>query len=143
MVHSRIAALSPTQRRLVASALRRVVAMRLALLVRSLDSLHRGIERSGQRTQADFTAQEAACAVRAVARRVPGTHCLARSLALHALLRDAGFDSELRIGVARDGAGIAAHAWVECTGEPVGDASDIASRYAAFDGPVPLQAFGR
>ena len=135
MVHSRIAALSPTQRRLVASALRRVVAMRLALRVRSLESLYREIEGRGTRTRADFTPQEAAWAVQAVARRVPGTRCLVRSLALHALLRDAGFDSELLIGVARDGSGIAAHAWVRCEGEDLEEGA-VAAQYLTL-GALP------
>ena len=65
-----------------------------------------------------------AWAVHAVARRLPGTRCLARSLVLHALLRRDGHPSELRVGVAREpGDTVRAHAWVECAGlafEPEG-----------------------
>ena len=109
--------------------------MRLALCVRSLESLNRRIEQGARHTRADFTPQEAAWAVRAVARRVPGTYCLARSLALHSLLRDAGYDSELRIGVARDGAGIAAHAWVCCGGEDLEEGA-VAAEYVTL-GALP------
>ena len=131
----RIAALSAIQRRLLARALWRLAGMRVALWIRSLDALHRSIEQGRRRDRPDFTPQEAAWAVRAVARRVPGTHCLVRSLALHALLRDAGFDSELRIGVARDGTGIAAHAWVRCGGEDLEEGA-VAADYVSL-GSLP------
>ena len=69
----------------------------------------------------------AAWAVSAAARRVPGTRCLAWSLALRGLLAQMGIASRLRIGVAAGGDGrLDAHAWVECEGqdwswgEPVG-----------------------
>lgn len=79
---------------------------------------------------------EAAWAVGALARRMPGTACLARSLALHGALRSAGFASEVRIGVAKDGPdALVAHAWVVCEGRllPPGEEP---SRY------TPLPPFG-
>jgi hypothetical protein len=39
--------------------------------------------------------------------------CLARALAAHAMLRRRGIVSRLCLGVAREGAELAAHAWVE------------------------------
>jgi hypothetical protein len=71
-----------------------------------------------------FGAEDAVWAVCAVARRVPGTACLARSLALQGVLRTAGIASELRIGVAKDASeGLIAHAWIVCEGRilPTGD----------------------
>jgi hypothetical protein len=60
---------------------------------------------------------EAAWAITAVARRLPGTRCLAWSLALRGMLAQAGFPSDLRLGVARgEAGGITAHAWVESGG---------------------------
>src|SRR5689334_17084404 len=60
---------------------------------------------------------EAAWAITAAARRVPGTRCLAWALALRGLLEQAGVASELRIGVASGGSGaITAHAWIEHAG---------------------------
>lgn len=58
-----------------------------------------------------------AWAVRTTARRVPRASCLTQSLALEALLVQAGHPANLRIGVARktDGA-FEAHAWVESEG---------------------------
>lgn len=58
-----------------------------------------------------------AWAVTAAARRVPGTRCLAWSLALRGLLSQMGVTSRLRIGVAAGDPGqLDAHAWVECDG---------------------------
>ena len=132
---ARIAALPSSHRRLLARSLVLLVGYRLALHLIPLDSLLRRIERRSRESRADFTPREAAWAVAAVARRLPGTLCLARSLALHALLRRSGFGSELRIGVARAQPGIAAHAWVECAGETLEDEGAAAS-YAAL-GPLP------
>jgi hypothetical protein len=58
----------------------------------------------------------AARAVTAAARCVPRTRCLAWTLALRGLLGQAGVSSEVRIGVAPGGAGLQAHAWLECAG---------------------------
>ena len=73
----------------------------------------------------------AAWAIQAVARRLPGTHCLARSMALNAMLRSEGHVSEIRFGVDREGDGaLAAHAWVTCGGRPVPD-EDV-GRFVSF-----------
>jgi hypothetical protein len=58
-----------------------------------------------------------------VARNIPWdlATCLPRSLTLWWLLRRRGIESELRLGVRKDGDSIVAHAWVECEGEVVGD----------------------
>lgn len=56
-------------------------------------------------------------AVSASARRLPGTTCLPAALVLHRLLRAAGHESELHIGVAHEGGGLAAHAWIARDGE--------------------------
>jgi hypothetical protein len=45
--------------------------------------------------------------------------CLAQSLALHWWLCSEGIPSELRIGVAKQGRELGAHAWVELNGAPV------------------------
>jgi hypothetical protein len=73
--------------------------------------------------------------VRIAARRhlYPMT-CLRRSLVLQWLLARAGISVELKLGVRRDGAGIAAHAWIEYLGEPIGEPDEIAE-YARFQLP--------
>ena len=86
----------------------------------------------------------AAWAVSAAARRVPGTRCLAWSLALRGLLAQMGVASRLRIGVAAGGDGrLDAHAWVECEGqdwswgEPVGRYGVLRPpARSAIDGPT-------
>lgn len=71
---------------------------------------------SGERTLAGDP-RALAWAVRAAARRVPRASCLTQSLALEALLAQAGHRSTLRIGVARKNDGtFEAHAWVESEG---------------------------
>lgn len=68
-----------------------------------------------------------------VARNMPGNliTCLPRSLTLWWLLRQRGIESELRIGVRKDGEVINAHAWVVCRGEVVGDSEY--ERYEPFE----------
>lgn len=57
----------------------------------------------------------------AARRQLLPAHCLAQSLALHHWLRAEGVPSVLRIGVRKDGARLAAHAWVELGGVVVND----------------------
>lgn len=80
-----------------------------------------------------------ACA-RAVGRAahlVPGSRCLARSLATECLLRRHGHAAALRLGVrfADDGE-LEAHAWIESGGASVGTGND-AGRYTPL-APPPL-----
>jgi Transglutaminase-like superfamily len=56
--------------------------------------------------------------------------CLPKSLCLRWLLGRHGLDSELRIGVARPDGGLAAHAWVERQGRPVGEALGVEERFS-------------
>jgi hypothetical protein len=81
--------------------------------------------------------ERAAWAVTAAARRVPGTRCLAWSLALGGLLAQMGVPSRLRFGVARQGPGaIDAHAWVECQGRDWSWGGDAARGYGVLRPPV-------
>jgi hypothetical protein len=69
-------------------------------------------------------------AVRAASRRIPAASCLTQSLALHCLLSSAGHHSEVRIGVGKDMEGrFAAHAWVECAGQPLLSGPEEVERY--------------
>lgn len=61
--------------------------------------------------------------------------CLEQSLTLHALLRRAGVDSRLRLGVQPHP--FAAHAWVEVAGEPVNDVLEHVSHFTPLLDPVP------
>lgn len=57
----------------------------------------------------------------AAQRHLAPAHCLQRSLVLHRWLRHEGLPSRLRIGVARDGSALKAHAWVELGGRVIND----------------------
>lgn len=56
-------------------------------------------------------------------------HCVPRALALRSLLAEEGVATELRIGVRKEGGRLAAHAWVEHRGAPIGEAPAIAERF--------------
>lgn len=56
--------------------------------------------------------------------------CLPKALCLRWLLGRHGIESELRIGVARQDGGLAAHAWVERQGCPVGESARVEDRFA-------------
>lgn len=58
--------------------------------------------------------------------------CLPKALCLRWLLGRHGIESTLRIGVARQDGGLAAHAWVEREGIPVGETRDVDERFAAL-----------
>ncbi len=78
-----------------------------------------------------------AWAVSAAARRhLYPMRCLPRALCLRWLLGRHGFESELRIGVAREDGALLAHAWVEREGRPVGEEGG-AERFAALANPHP------
>jgi hypothetical protein len=74
-------------------------------------------------------------AVRKVATHGPvQANCLARSVALQRLLRDAGIErGVLRVGVRRDAGAFEAHAWLELDGRVVGDEQANTERYSPFE----------
>ncbi len=64
--------------------------------------------------------------------------CLQRSLALEHLLRQEGHAAAIRFGVRR-GDRLAAHAWVEVDGRPLGEPGEIEARFARL---VPVAEAG-
>lgn len=63
--------------------------------------------------------------------------CLPRTLGLRWLLGRAGIPTDLRIGVARQGDQLLAHAWVERDGLPVGERSgELSSFHPLHEIPV-------
>lgn len=102
-----------------------------------LERLARSGTRPGKRSAEAATAEVRRLnrLVRIAARRhlYPMT-CLRRSLVLQWLLGRAGISVELKLGVRREGAGIAAHAWIEYLGEAIGEPDEIAD-YARFQLP--------
>jgi len=59
--------------------------------------------------------------------------CLAESLALWFLLGQQGIPAALRIGVRKKLGDFEAHAWVECDGTALNQASEQHRHYATFD----------
>lgn len=55
--------------------------------------------------------------------------CLPRSIALRRLLRARGIPARLEIGVRKESGSLAAHAWVEVDGDPVGEPEAIEERF--------------
>ncbi len=117
----------------------RVVGFRRlhALLARG----KRGPPRTGDNraVSREARARSTAGAVSAVGSLGPfGATCLSRSLTLWWLLRRQGIESDLRIGVRKQGEGIEAHAWVEIDGSVVSEAGDFWLEYSAFDRAIAL-----
>ncbi len=71
---------------------------------------------------------------------LPWSTCLSRSLALCRALRRRRLPAVMRLGAARDGPGLKAHAWVEMHGRVLNDSTTIAAVFpplAAPDRPPP------
>lgn len=82
----------------------------------------------------DVAAPRLAVLVRAVAKHVPGAECLAQSLVLARLLREAHpHDVVVRIGVRTGEGALAAHAWVELAGAVLNDGDDVAARFPVIE----------
>lgn len=100
--------------------------------------------RGKPRTTAPGVMQRSAQMVALAGRHSLGrSTCLTRSLVLIRLLKQRGFDSQLRIGVRITNGALDAHAWVEHDGVPVNDRRGIGEEFAAFAEAIPLDAFGR
>ena len=135
----KFASLSPLRRRLLVQATARVAVIRLGLSVTPLSSV---LSRVGRQADRPLRRQRASVpdlvwAVQVASRRLLRTNpCLTEALALWGLLRHHGYETELRIGVARDqSAGFQAHAWVERNGEVLIGGERSPDTY------VPLPAF--
>lgn len=106
-------ALPGDDRRLLLQALMTTVMFRLALHLMSIERLRRLSSRMGHGWR---SVDRIVWAVRAVARRMPGTTCLNSALALQSLLSANAHGSDLHIGVTREEGVFVAHAWVEKDG---------------------------
>ena len=109
------------ERQLLFGAVALVTAVRIGVSVCGLGRLRRALSRlSPRRVEIPLSSERIGWAVRAAAQRVPGARtCLVQALAAETLLARHGHVAQLRIGVARAGAGIEAHAWLEQNGQPV------------------------
>jgi hypothetical protein len=132
-------AFSPTQRQAFVQAWCLLPLVWLGLRVWKLPRLHAWLAAGAKALPAPSVTQVADAhamgdAVNAAARHTPfPATCLTRSLLLVWLLGRRGVSSALRIGVQLNNGRLAAHAWVECAGQPVNDRPDVADAYAPFD----------
>ncbi len=125
----------PERRDLLAAAWRLPLAhisMRLLGLRRSQRLLGRLSARAGTPPVEKW--QRRAVALRRVGARLPGVHCLSRSLCLWCWMRRSGLDPELRIGVRRGEQGaIESHSWVDLEGVPVDESPDVVTAFRVVD----------
>ena|SRR5690348_15213280 len=110
--------LSKPERAILLQAAFSIVCVRFLLCVFPLGRVQRFACRSTWRSERTCTADHIVWAIHAAARIVPGSTCLIRSLAAHALLNRFGYKPVLTIGVAKNNWGrLEAHAWVSCEGQ--------------------------
>lgn len=135
----RLVSLSAVERRALAQATGRVLVIRFRLTVQPLGRVLTAVRRQSERPRSAPPAPVPVLvwAVRAAGRRfLRRNPCLTEALALWGLLRRHGYDSRIRIGVARDRtAEFEAHAWVERDGEILIGGSRSPESY------VPLPVF--
>jgi hypothetical protein len=122
----------------LAEAVLFIVTARILLIVAPIDRLLTGERAPGERglltsAPGDPRAAVVAQALRSASRRLPGkTTCLARALAGLWMLRRRRLGAVVHLGMRREAAGLAAHAWLEsaggvvCGGEDMGDFTPIA-----------------
>lgn len=100
-------------------------------------------EESGETAASTEAVDPAALArmVRVASIRSPfPSTCLSHSLTLWLLLRRNHVESDLCIGVRRDGRALAAHAWVECRGRPLNDVPDIGEQFVIIHRSTPAMS---
>ena len=109
--------LSRSERRLGVRAVRVVAWVRLLLTIRSFAAADRATRAVRVSPSAGgHSPERIGVVVAAVSRYVPGATCLTQALAARVLLAQEGHSSELVLGMARVGARLRAHAWLEAGG---------------------------
>ncbi|MEP6714932.1 MAG: lasso peptide biosynthesis B2 protein [Terriglobia bacterium] len=79
-----------------------------------------------------------ACRAQRIVKRSLGIDgsCLVRSLALWAMLRKRGIETELRVGMRKREGRVEGHAWLEFQGQALNEAESVIATYSAL--PVPV-----
>lgn len=140
----KLIALTASDRHLLAKTALLLGMIRLGLWLLPFQTLRRLVVKMTQTTselQKDddlVFVNKVVWAVRVVSRRMPGkVKCLARALTTQVLLGRHGYQSQIRIGVAKGNQGqLEAHAWVESQGKVIiGGLKDL-GRYT----PLPIEA---
>jgi hypothetical protein len=136
--------LTAAERRLAVSAVGTLALARVALATAEWPRVRRLVDRAGGRGLLKDDppyARAVSDAMLRAARLMPGARCLPQALAAEVMLRRAGRSARTSIGVALDGAPLAAHAWVESAGVMVtGDIADLGKyqTLVVFGGDEPL-----
>jgi len=118
-------------RNLVLRATTALVVCRVRLRLQGIEKIRAWASRRGNGRAAP---SQLAWAMEIVSRRVPGTTCLSKALALQHLLSGNGHRSELIIGVDNAQGGFLAHAWLRFDEKILigGDAVEKYKRLAAW-----------
>jgi Transglutaminase-like superfamily len=108
---------APSELFLVAKTMPWVCAARASLWLVPFRRLQRGLDYFSRASTAPsaprVSVEKLSWAVSAASRFVPRATCLTQAVALHVLLKRAGHQSRLRIGVASKNGEFESHAWVE------------------------------
>jgi hypothetical protein len=104
--------------RVLLEALVVVPLVRIAIALLPFRLVHRFVLTRRRRATANVPRERITRAVAAVARRVPRATCLTQVVAAALLCSRHGHATELRLGVMKNGATLAAHAWLESDGRP-------------------------
>lgn len=137
-------ALSQQERRLLLEAWLRIAVAALALRILSLPRVQALLRRLRWSTvrRASLSPQRTAELVSKASRHhLWQTSCLERSLVLRNLLFFQGIEADLRIGVQRSHDGLRAHAWIELSDHPLGEAPDVAQRFPPLSPSHPAKAY--
>ena len=113
--------LTGTEKRILIRVWFVVGVARAALCVLPIEAARRVAARAA--TGASGSVEQLVWAVAIASRYLPGATCLTQALAAQALLTQAGFPSQVEIGIAKDkekdDGRLLAHAWVVCYGQVV------------------------
>lgn len=135
---ARFLAMSRPDRWLLAQAIVVLPMMRMALRLMGFKRTHltlrrlrpiRGKEEGATRRSMEEAARAAQLVYAAARHGLLDRNCLTQSLTLWWLLRRRGIESEICIGVRKVGDGLEAHAWVEHSGNVLGDHQDVGRHF--------------
>ena len=125
----RFAQISWTERLLLLRALFIIAAARASLWLLPVAAARRLVMAATAFTGHEGCTALCVWAVKVASRYVPRATCLTQAVAVQALLAQAGRDSHVEIGVAKDAGKFEAHAWVVCGDRIVIGGPDV-SRYS-------------
>jgi hypothetical protein len=133
----RLAHLPTHKRMLILRSTMLVGAIRVGLWLLPLQTLRRALQplrRVGVNAQPRSSIADVTWGITRASQLVPRSTCLTQALAAQALLAREGLPSRLRIGFARDEAGVLrGHAWLECEGQVVVGGYELERYSPAFE----------